>query len=35
VSWGTARRIVMAWIITIPLAAGVAALCYWLLDLVL
>ena len=35
VSWGTARRIVMAWVITIPLAAGVAALCYWALDLVL
>jgi inorganic phosphate transporter, PiT family len=35
VSWGTARRIVMAWIITIPLAAGVAALCYWALDLFL
>jgi inorganic phosphate transporter, PiT family len=35
VSWGTARRIVMAWVITIPLAATVAAVCYWLLDLVL
>ncbi|MFA5942854.1 MAG: inorganic phosphate transporter [Candidatus Thermoplasmatota archaeon] len=35
VSWGTARRIVMAWIITIPLAAGVAAVCYWGLDFVL
>ncbi|MHB1262127.1 MAG: inorganic phosphate transporter [Thermoplasmatota archaeon] len=35
VSWGTARRIVMAWIITIPLAAAVAALCYWALALVL
>lgn len=35
VSWGTARRIVMAWVITIPLAATVAALCYWTLDLVI
>ncbi|MEA3166115.1 MAG: inorganic phosphate transporter, PiT family [Thermoplasmata archaeon] len=35
VSWGVARRIVTAWIITIPLAAGVAALCFWALDLVL
>lgn len=35
VSWGVARRIVAAWVITIPLAAGVAAVCYWLLGLVL
>lgn len=35
VSWGTARRIVMAWVITIPLAATVAAVCYWVLNLVL
>ncbi len=31
VSWGTARRIVSAWIITIPMAALVAAVCYGLL----
>jgi PiT family inorganic phosphate transporter len=31
VSWGVARRIVTAWVITIPLAAGVAMLCYWAL----
>ena len=35
VSWGTARRIVAAWVITIPMSALVAALCYWMLDLVL
>lgn len=35
VSWGVARRIVSAWIITIPLAAIVAALVYWALGLVL
>jgi inorganic phosphate transporter, PiT family len=35
VSWGVARRIVMAWLITIPLAAAVAALIYWGLALVL
>lgn len=35
VSWGTARRIVMAWVITIPLAASVAALCYWVLAALL
>jgi PiT family inorganic phosphate transporter len=28
VSWGVARRIVMAWLITIPLAAAVGALVY-------
>ncbi|MCA1819077.1 MAG: inorganic phosphate transporter, partial [Halobacteriales archaeon] len=33
VSWGTARRIVTAWIITIPAAAVVAALAYWALLL--
>lgn len=35
VSWGVARRIVMAWVITIPLAAGVAALVYWGLGIFL
>ncbi|MEK6985246.1 MAG: inorganic phosphate transporter [Candidatus Thermoplasmatota archaeon] len=34
VSWGTARRIVSAWIITIPMAAIVAAFCYWVIDLI-
>ena len=28
VSWGVARRIMMAWIITIPAAAAVGAVCY-------
>ncbi|HUR61405.1 MAG TPA: inorganic phosphate transporter [Candidatus Thermoplasmatota archaeon] len=32
VSWGTARRIVTAWVITIPAAALVAALTYFVLD---
>lgn len=35
VSWGMARRIVSAWIITIPLAAAVAAVCYWVLGIFL
>ena len=35
VSWGTARRIVSAWIITIPMAAIVAALMFFVLQLVL
>jgi inorganic phosphate transporter, PiT family len=35
VSWGTARRIMAAWVITIPMSALVAGLCFWLLGLVL
>ena len=34
VQWGVARRIVMAWIITIPASAAVAAVCYWVLTAV-
>ena len=30
VRWGVARRIVWAWILTIPASAGVAAALYWL-----
>ena len=29
VRWGIARRIVWAWVMTIPAAAGIAALAYW------
>jgi PiT family inorganic phosphate transporter len=29
IKWGVARRIVWAWVLTIPLAAFMAALCYW------
>ena len=32
VRWGIARRIVWAWIITIPASAGLAAVSYWLLS---
>jgi PiT family inorganic phosphate transporter len=35
VSWGTARRIVAAWVITIPMSAIVAGLCYWALGFAL
>lgn len=35
VSWGTARRIVAAWIITIPMSALVAIVCHWVLGAVL
>jgi PiT family inorganic phosphate transporter len=31
VKWGVATRIVWAWVLTIPLAAAVSALTYWLL----
>ena len=35
VQWGVARRIVMAWVITIPASAAAAAVCYWGLHAVL
>ena len=35
VRWGVARSIVIAWIITIPMAALMAALTYWLATLIL
>ena len=34
VKWGVAGRIVWAWILTIPIAAFVSAVCYYLLHLV-
>jgi PiT family inorganic phosphate transporter len=34
VRWGLAGRIVWAWIVTIPAAAVMAAISYWLLRLV-
>ena len=33
VRWGVANGIVMAWIITIPCAAAISALCYWVTQL--
>jgi PiT family inorganic phosphate transporter len=30
VRWGVANSIVMAWVITIPASATIAALFYWL-----
>lgn len=35
VRWGVARSIVVAWVLTIPAAAAMAAVAYWLLRLVL
>lgn len=34
VRWGVAGNILTAWVITIPAAAAVAAIVYWLLDLI-
>ncbi len=31
VRWGIARRMVWAWVVTIPAAAGVAAISYWVI----
>ena len=31
VRWGVARRIVWAWILTIPMSAAIAAVCYLVL----
>lgn len=33
VRWGVAKNIVMGWFITMPAAAGVAAVCYWSISL--
>jgi PiT family inorganic phosphate transporter len=32
VQWGVAGRIVWAWILTIPIAFAVSAVCYWLIS---
>ncbi len=34
VRWGVARRIVWAWILTIPASAAVAALIFWIIKLI-
>ena len=34
VRWGIARRVVWAWILTIPMSAIVGAACYWVIALV-
>jgi PiT family inorganic phosphate transporter len=34
VKWGTARNIVLTWIVTLPISATVAAITYMLLDLI-
>jgi PiT family inorganic phosphate transporter len=34
VRWGIARRVVWAWVLTIPMSAIVGAVCYWLIAFV-
>ena len=34
VRWGVAGRLGVAWVLTIPASAIVAALCYWALEMV-
>ncbi len=33
VKWGVATKVVWAWVLTIPAAAGVGALCWWIFSL--
>jgi inorganic phosphate transporter, PiT family len=33
VKWGTAQRMIITWVITLPISAGVAALAYFILNL--
>lgn len=35
VNWGTAKRMVVTWVITLPISATLGALAYWLLNMVL
>ncbi|MBX7259467.1 MAG: inorganic phosphate transporter [Candidatus Hydrogenedentes bacterium] len=34
IRWGVARRIIWAWVFTIPFSALVAALCFWAIQLI-
>jgi inorganic phosphate transporter, PiT family len=34
VKWGTAQRMIITWFITLPISAGLAALIFWLLELI-
>jgi PiT family inorganic phosphate transporter len=34
IRWGVARRIVYAWILTIPAAGAIAAVSWWLVHLI-
>jgi PiT family inorganic phosphate transporter len=34
VRWGIARRVVWAWVLTIPMSGIVGALCYWIINLI-
>ncbi|MGF9966745.1 inorganic phosphate transporter [Bacillus rhizoplanae] len=34
VKWGTAKRMLITWVITLPISASLAALCYYVLNLI-
>jgi PiT family inorganic phosphate transporter len=34
VRWGVARTVVWAWVLTIPLSAIIAALCFWIVEVI-
>lgn len=34
IKWGTASKIVVSWILTIPLAALIAAVCFWIVQII-
>jgi len=34
VRWGVARTVVWAWVLTIPLSALIAALCFWIVEVI-
>jgi PiT family inorganic phosphate transporter len=33
VKWDTAQRMLITWVITLPISAGIAAICYFILNL--
>jgi len=34
VKWGTAQRMLITWVITLPISATIAALCYFVLNMI-
>jgi PiT family inorganic phosphate transporter len=35
VRWGVTRNLLVAWLLTIPVSAAVAGLCYWIIRMFL
>ena len=33
VKWGVTEKLLVAWIITIPISAAMGAICYWIFQL--